>query len=60
MNNHYFNLILTVWCYGVSWRYHIFAYYLALGIAQAFLSLSPYAFDELQNFKFSGLSKITF
>ena len=64
MNNHYFNLIRTVWCYGASWRYHIVSYYLTLGIAQALLSLSPYAFgkaiDELQNFKFDRLSKVIF
>ena len=64
MKNHYFNLIRTVWCYGVSWGYHILGYYLVLGIAQTCLSLSLYAFrkaiDQLQNFKFGGLSKIIF
>ena len=64
MKNPYFDLIRTVWRYGVSWRYSIAGYYFAYVIAQAALGLSPYAFgrtiDALQNFKPEHLSEVVF
>lgn len=63
-NNHYFNLICAVWRHGSIWRRYIISYYLMLGIAQAILSLSPYAFgkamNELQNFNDNNISVIIF
>jgi ABC-type multidrug transport system fused ATPase/permease subunit len=64
MNNPYFNLIRTVWHYGLSWRPAIIGYYLAYVAAQAFMSLSPYAIgrtiDVLQNFKPELLNQVIF
>jgi len=64
MNNPYFSLIRTVWRYGSAWRSSIVGYYIALGLAQAFLSLSPYTFgraiDVLQNFKPGQLPQVIF
>ncbi|WP_085065845.1 ABC transporter ATP-binding protein [Rickettsia peacockii] len=64
MSNPYLNLIYTVWHYGAPWRFAIIGYYLALIVAQIFLSLSPYAFgrvvDELQHFKPGQLTQIIF
>lgn len=60
-NNHYFSLISSVWNYGSKWRHYIVTYYLLLGMAQAILSLSPYAFgkaiEKLQNIKEYGVSE---
>ncbi len=54
MHNPYFDLIKTVWQNGQPWRRAIVAYYIAYIIAQAVLSLGPYAFgktvDILQHF----------
>lgn len=54
MNNSYFNLVRTVWQTGRPWRKTIVGYYSAYILAQACLSLSPYAFgrtiEVLQNF----------
>lgn len=58
INNHYFNLIKSIWHYGALWRKYIVSYYILLSIAQILLSFSPYAFgksiDELQNIKYYG------
>jgi ABC-type multidrug transport system fused ATPase/permease subunit len=55
MNNPYFNLIRHLWRNGRSWHRSIVAYYLAYIVAQACLSISPYAFgrtiDLLQDFQ---------
>lgn len=54
MHNPYFDLISTVWRNGKPWRRTIVGYYIAYIIAQAILSLGPYAFgktvDILQHF----------
>jgi ATP-binding cassette subfamily B protein len=54
MHNPYFDLIKTVWQNGKPWRRTIVVYYGAYIIAQAILSLGPYAFgktvDILQHF----------
>src|SRR5215212_1912270 len=54
MSNPYVNLIAKTWHYGKSWRFSIIGYYIAYCIAQACLSLTPYALgrtvDVLQNF----------
>jgi ATP-binding cassette subfamily B protein len=64
MKNPYFDLIATVWRYGVPWRRAIVGYYFAYIIAQAALGLGPYAFgrtiDVLQNFKPEHLSAVIF
>src|SRR3990167_10473428 len=64
MKNPYFDLISTIWRYGVPWRNAIVGYYFAYVIAQAALGLSPYAFgrtiDLLQNFKPERLSEVIF
>lgn len=56
INNHYFNLIKSVWHYGGTWKKHIVSYYILLSIAQILLEFSSYAFgkavDELQNIKY--------
>ncbi|MFI4937638.1 MAG: ABC transporter ATP-binding protein [Candidatus Berkiellales bacterium] len=60
----YFSLIQNVWHYGAKWRLTIIVYYLAFIIAQASLSLSPYAFgraiDVLQNFAANRLYEVIF
>jgi len=62
VNNPYLSLVRSVWRYGTPWRHLIICYYVALIIAQVFLSLSPYAFgraiDELQNFKPERLTQV--
>lgn len=62
MKNPYFNLIRTVWRNGVPWHRSIIGYYIAFIFAQAFSSLSPYAFgrtiDLLQNFKPERLTDV--
>ena len=64
MKNPYFDLIRAVWKNGQPWRRSIVAYYCAYVIAQAFLSLSPYAFgrtiDVLQHFTPARLSEVIF
>lgn len=54
MRNPYFNLISTIWHYGKSWRLAIVGYYLAYCVAEASVSLTPYALgrtvDVLQHF----------
>jgi ABC-type multidrug transport system fused ATPase/permease subunit len=64
MNNPYFDLIRAVWQYGKPWRASILGYYLAFIVAQAFLSLAPYALgrtiDVLQHFKPGDLSQVIF
>ena len=64
IDNPYFSLIRSVWFYGKPWQGSIIGYYAALIIAQAFISLNPYAFgraiDTLQNFKPGELSKVVF
>ena len=64
MRNHYLDLIRAVWYYGKEWRAYIVSYYLILGIAQIFLSLSPYAFgraiNALQNLTFETKSQVIF
>ncbi|MBI2792213.1 MAG: ABC transporter ATP-binding protein [Gammaproteobacteria bacterium] len=60
----YISLIQTVWHYGAKWRPAIIGYYLAFILAQASLSLSPYAFgraiDVLQNFTADRLNDVIF
>ena len=64
MNNPYFDLIRSVWQNGKPWRRSIVLYYCAYIIAQASLSLSPYAFgrtiDVLQHFTPSRLHEVIF
>lgn len=62
--NPYFSLIRTVWHYGAPWRPTIVGYYIAFIIAEAFLSLTPYAFgrtiDVLQHFTAERLNEVIF
>ncbi len=64
MKNPYFDLIRTVWRYGIPWHKSIIGYYISYVIAQAALGLSPYAFgrtiDVLQNFKPERLPEVIF
>ncbi len=64
MNNPYFSLLRAIWCHGQSWRRSIVGYYLAYIVAQACLSLSPYAFgrtiDLLQHFQAEHLYDVIF
>ncbi len=64
MKNPYFSLIGSVWHYGVKSRWAICGYYLAFILAQASLSLSPYAFGQainvLQNFEPNRLQEVIF
>lgn len=57
-------MIQAVWHYGANWRPAIIGYYLAFIIAQASLSLSPYAFgraiDVLQNFTANRLNEVIY
>ncbi len=62
MHNPYFDLIRTVWRNGQPWRRTIIVYYCAYIIAQAFLSLGPYAFGKtiniLQHFTPNRLTEV--
>jgi len=62
MRNPYLALISTVWHYGKPWRFSIVGYYLAYCVAQACLSLTPYALgrtvDVLQNFVPGRLNEV--
>lgn len=62
MTNPYFDLIKTVWRNGQPWRRIIVGYYLAYIVAQAVLSLGPYAFgktvDILQHFTPERLTEV--
>ena len=62
MSNPYINLIKTIWRNGKPWRRSIVLFYIAYIIAQAFLSVNPYAFgraiDALQNFHSGRLHEV--
>lgn len=64
MANPYFSLIRTVWQNGGPWHRTIIGYYGAYIIAQAILSISPYAFgraiDVLQHFTPTKLHEVIF
>lgn len=64
MKNPYFELLNTIWQYGRSWNKAIVGYYIAYIIAQAALSLNPYAFghtiDILQHFDPSRIGEVVF
>ncbi|WP_133140467.1 ABC transporter ATP-binding protein [Legionella genomosp. 1] len=64
MQNPYFNLLKTVWAHGQTWRRAIIGYYIAYIIAQACMSLSPYAFgktiDVLQHFEPGRLQEVLY
>ncbi|MGD9592782.1 MAG: ABC transporter ATP-binding protein [Candidatus Berkiella sp.] len=60
----YFSLIQSVWHYGATLRPAIVGYYIAFILAQATLSLSPYALgraiDVLQNFTANRLNEVIY
>ncbi len=64
INNPYFRLIRNVWHYGKKWRSLTVIYCISLIVAQAFLSLNPFAFgkaiDALQNYKPGELHQVIF
>src|SRR3990167_1987456 len=64
MKNPYLDLIKAVWQNGKPWRKSIVIYYLAYVIAQAFISIGPYALgraiDVLQHFTPDRLHEVIY
>lgn len=64
MKNPYIDLIKAVWQNGKPWRKSIVIYYIAYVIAQAFLSIGPYALgraiDVLQHFAPDRLHEVIY
>lgn len=64
MKNPYIDLIKAVWQNGKPWRKSIVIYYIAYVIAQAFISIGPYALgraiDVLQHFAPDRLNEVIY
>ncbi len=64
MRNPYFNLLRSVWQYGLPWRRTIIGYYVAYIVARSVKNLTPYAFGRainlLQHFKPELLNEVIY